>query len=491
MTTRPPLAAALIRVLFILTPLLAMSSPSPVAVSLSGLTLILIIALLWRVGEPPILLLPVVFQWSEVATLPLMTIWKQESLNNLAVLGGDLETSAAYGLAAISALAMGLRLGSAGNAVSSFADRLQAEARAWSLSNVLKVGLGSMSIGYLLSAMLSIAGPARELVSHSASIKYVGIFLIAYWCLINQRNYGLLAGVAAFEILIGMTGFFAAFKNSILTILVAVISARPRIRPSDLAASALIAAVLLFAATFWTVIKPEYRLLVNQGTGSQVVDIPLDERINFLLRALADINGAQLADGFDRLASRHAYIQYLALVMQNVPAVIPHEDGRLTMDVISHITMPRIFFPSKPPLPSDTHVMAKYTGLANTWNENTSISIGNLAELYIDFGLIGGVAAEFAIGLLIAFVYRRLRNYYGCSVILTAGLCVMIVLPIAYFGTAYIKLIGAFVFTSIIALGLQSYVAPRLTRRLDVPPFQDARVSRSMRYSRAPGSTWS
>lgn len=488
-TAWPPVAAAVMKVVAVVLPFAALGSPSPIAVGLSGVTLVSIIALLWREGEPPILLLPVLFQWSEVAMYPLSTIWRQVPLNEMTRYGADLELSAAYGFAGITALAVGLRLGSGRGLSRSFTDRLQDEARRWRLDQVLRIGLAAIAAGYILAALANNVGPARELFRSVAGVKYIGIFLIAYWSLVNKRNYGLLAGVAIFEVVFGMTGFFAEFKNSILTLLVAVMAARTKLRLADFAAATLAVALLLSVAIFWTAIKPEYRLMLNQGTGAQVVAVPLGDRIEFMTNALVNLDAPKLSEGFDRLVDRHGYIEFLALVMQNVPAAVPHEDGRLTLDVISHIAMPRILFPSKPPLPSDTQVMKKYTGLTGTWDDNTSISIGNLAELYIDFGFVGGLVAEFIIGLMIAFVYRKIRDTSRCSAMLAAGLCVMIVLPIAYFGTAYIKLIGAFVFTSISALTLQKYVAPRVTPWHDAPPSKPGRISRPMR-AKAPGSTW-
>lgn len=459
----PPIASALVTGSLLATPLLAAISPSPSVVALSGLTLVWITLLLWRSDEPPLLLLPVLFQWSEVAAFPLATIWKQVPVDELGSYGANLEVSAGYGFAGVAALALGLRVASATRGLTSFAERLQAEALRWPLNQVLSIGLGAMGLGYALAALWPVAGSAREIVGNAAGIKHVGVFLISYWCQVNSRNYGLLAGVVGFEIVFGMTGFFADFKNSILTLLVATMAARPRLRPSDVMAAGFVAALLLFVATFWTAIKVDYRNLLNQGTGAQTVEVSLDERLGFILRAVGELDGAKLADGFDRLVARHGYIEYLALVMQNVPAVIPHEGGQLTLDVISHITMPRLFFPDKPPLPSDTEVMAKYAGLSYTWDSNTSISIGNLGELYIDFGLLGGLVAEFVIGFLIAFVYRVLRNNLACPALLSAGFCVMTVLPIAYFGTAYIKLIGSFVLTSALAILMQRIIGPRST----------------------------
>jgi hypothetical protein len=95
-------------------------------------------------------------------------------------------------------------------------------------------------------------------------------------------------------------------------------------------------------------------------------------------------------------------------------------------------------------------------------NENTSISIGYLGELYIDFGLIGGLGAVCVIGWIVGYVYRYLRAHAAAPALFTSGLCLMIALPVAYFGTAYVKLVGSFVFSSVIAIVAQRYGLPFL-----------------------------
>ena len=79
--------------------------------------------------------------------------------------------------------------------------------------------------------------------------------------------------------------------------------------------------------------------------------------------------------------------------------------------------------------------MRKHTGLGLgnlALDENASISIGNLGELYIDFGYTGGLLSEFVIGLIVSLVYRKLRDNCDCPAMITAGLCVMVVLTISY-----------------------------------------------------------
>jgi hypothetical protein len=148
--------------------------------------------------------------------------------------------------------------------------------------------------------------------------------------------------------------------------------------------------------------------------------------------------------------------------MAYVPQTVPLENGRLTLRVLMHIAIPRVVWADKPPLPNDTDVMAQYTGLPNMWDSNTSISIGHLGELYIDLGWLGGLLGMMGLGGLVGLFYRKLRDHAGTSALVAAGLGMMIVLPVAYFGTAYIKLAGNLVMTMIAAFLTQRQILPRL-----------------------------
>ena len=64
---------------------LAVASTTPLIVFLCGLALTVIILLFLQDREPPILLLPPLFQWSEVALVPISTVWKRVPLNDLSI----------------------------------------------------------------------------------------------------------------------------------------------------------------------------------------------------------------------------------------------------------------------------------------------------------------------------------------------------------------------------------------------------------------------
>lgn len=456
--SKPPAARAAIVFGFLISALGSVASPTPMPVVLSGLCLAFLVHLLWDARDPPILLLPALFQWSEVAILPLSTIWEQVPLQSLSIYGADIESSATFGLAGVASLGLGLRIGSGSSKRQSFKQRIEIEASLWGYDQIKRFAFTIMAMGYLFSAISNVAGPARELFLHLAEIKYAGLFSFAYWCLRRDRHLGVLTSVMLFEITFGMTGFFAEFKFSILTLFVAALASRPRLGFRDVVIVGLAGATIMFVAIFWTAVKPGYRMFVNRGSGAQVVDVALTDRLDYLSAAAGGMTGEKFVDGFNRLVSRHGYIEYLALTMAHVPAGAPHEDGNLTKAVIEHLLFPRIFFPDKPPLPSDTVIMAKYAGLSYTWDENTSISIGNLGELYIDFGYLGALFGIGFIGIIVGYVYHFLREHSSASDLISSSLCILPSLSLAYFGMAYIKLIGGVFYASIIAMLAQSFI---------------------------------
>lgn len=456
--TIPQLGAVFIRIVLVAMLILPWFSPNPAHILASGLTLIILLFLLWRPEDLPILLLPALFQWSEVAIVPISTLWRQVELNSLSTYGANLELSAFYGLMCVLVLAIGLRLGSTFQTEKNFIARLNQGTYVMDKKNIGRLGVGLIILGHILDFVSGSIGGLRQLLGSGENVKCVGIFIITYWCMNKKRDYSLMMIIVGFEIFAGLLGFFAEFKNAILVFFIAVLAARPQLRIGSLVSVVTAASFLLIVASFWSAIKPEYRFFLNDGTGAQSVNVGVADRAIYVSNQIFNFNLDKLSNGFDRLVSRHGYIEFLGLTMAHVPDVIPHENGKRTLDVFAHILMPRFFFPDKPPLPSDTAVMKTYTGLSYDWDENTSISIGYLGELYIDFGYVGGLIATLFIGIFAGLIYKFVRDRSQCNALISAGFSAMVVLPLAYFGTAYIKLIGGFCATAIAAVLLQNFM---------------------------------
>src|SRR6266536_1956509 len=84
------------------------ASPSPLVVLAAGLASILIVISLWPPGELPILLLPILVQFSAVSLKPMLTAFTDASLQELSDYDGDLQPAALFSLAALVGLSFGL-----------------------------------------------------------------------------------------------------------------------------------------------------------------------------------------------------------------------------------------------------------------------------------------------------------------------------------------------------------------------------------------------
>ena len=116
------------------------------------------------------LLLPALYQWSEVAILPIATAWRGVPLNALAEHNVRLEGAAYFGLAGVAALAAGMRIGAGRATGQTFARRLEADANLWRFRDVAILCLAAMLLGYSAAVISSFAGAWRELFSQASNV---------------------------------------------------------------------------------------------------------------------------------------------------------------------------------------------------------------------------------------------------------------------------------------------------------------------------------
>jgi hypothetical protein len=448
----------------VLTAAGALVSPSPFVLTAVGATLCLGIRLLWPTTDAPILFLPFALQWMEVAVKPIQTALVGRSIDDLGDFGEALAPAAYLASAGVAALAIGMRVG-LGARRGDWAKSLALDASRWRPASVVGLALGAIIVGHLLAIAANHAGPARETVLSFSGMKDGGLFVLAYWCLSQRRLLGLLALVVGLEIVVGLTGFFSVgFRQALFVLIVAAAAAKPKVSVGTFVGMLAVFGLLLTLAVFWSAIKPGYRTFLNEGTGQQVVLRPMNERLSYLGDAANDFTGEQMGAGLDALISRTSYIDFLAKTMQNVPSIIPFQDGRQTSEALTHIVTPRILFPDKPPTPNDTEVTAYYTKMTFDMSGATSISIGYLGELYIDFGIAGAICGAFIFGFLAGKAFHLLRSYRSAPLLLNYGVALTAATPFSLFETALIKVLGSTVAVMLACFVLQRWFIPPLLR---------------------------
>lgn len=389
--------------LFLLAAGLGMFTSNPALTAAAILVLPVFMALLWRRGEPPVLLFAVGFQWVQVVT-------KVFQANSYGVTVAELTGKPSIGLVVwlsllgllVLAVGMRLMLRRLGEARLEQARRELAAirpVRAFWLYVALSV-LAEVISTYAWSA----GGLAQQMIALS-EIRWIGLFLFAYVALAQKKMRLLLLAVVAYEV-IGGIGFFAGFKTPIFVLLIAVGTVRYNVRPSSVALAALLIGVLFYAGAAWTAVKGEYRQFLNDGTRSQNQVVTQTEAVLGLFERLAMLSHAEVMDATHSMYNRLAYVEYFTAVTEYVPAARPHGEGEIWKASLMHVLMPRALFPDKPRLPSDSELTMEWTGyyLASE-AEGTSISIGYMGESYADFGVPGMFVPVFLIGLLWGGIY--------------------------------------------------------------------------------------
>ena len=279
----------------------------------------------------------------------------------------------------------------------------------------------------------------------------------------------LVSGVAVIQ---GLIGFFGDFKDVFIVILIGLFAVKSKLRPGNILTGIVVATFLLILGAFWSATKMDYREFINQGSRQQVALVPVEERLAFLLNRLFEADGQTLSTGFERLAKRWGYVDFLAATMRNVPAQIPFQDGAQIGGAVMHALQPRLFFPDKPPLPSDTDVAVRYSGVRLDRGNNavnTSISLGYVAELYVDFGRLGTLAAMFIFGVIFGRSFKFVTSSESLPAVLNSGLGVMLMMSVMSFEEGLAKMVGGFLTTLVAVLVVRRFVLPYLMNFIRLP----------------------
>lgn len=429
------------------------------------LLLPVIATLLWFPGEPPALAFACFMQWAQASAAVFYTNAYGVSLAHQIEYGGaDLITATWLSLTGVLVLALGMRVG-LGHRPTHLSERAVADSRhlepvrvfAWYVLALVFFGV----IKRLAWRLPGLAQPLGAL----GTLKWVVVFLLAHSVLTQRRRYGLLVAVAGLEFTVGILGFFSEFKNIFFLLLVALPAAPYLFRGWRLASITLLAAGVLVLGVVWTAIKQDYREFLNQGTGEQVVLVPVPERITRVVQLVGALNAESIREGLEQLVLRVSYVSFFALTLDQVPGSIPHERGKLWWESIEHILMPRLFFPDKPPI-QDSDRVNYYSGTVVAGPERgTSVSLGYMTESYVDFGPVGMFVPIFLLGVFYGFVYRFFA-WRNRPTLLGVAMGASILIFGAYsIETSNIKLVGGNVM-SLLVMGAFATVAGRWFWRL-------------------------
>ena len=277
----------------------------------------------------------------------------------------------------------------------------------WRPQDLFLLYCGTLLLAVVCSYAARIAPGLSQQFDAAARLKIVAEFLLFATVLSSGRGGRFLIAAVLFEILIGFTGLLSDFRSVFFYLAFAAIAARLSWNMASIVGGIVWLAVLMSLALFWTAVKADFREYATGGEETQNLSVPLAERLSFLGRMAASPGDIKWGEASYLLLIRFAYIDIFGSVIA-VQDARP-QSGQLGQfqAAFDHVFKPRIFFPDKASL-SDTEVYVRLTGAdpGEVMRESTSISVGYMAETYVDLGFPGMLVAMLGLGLIMAWMVR-------------------------------------------------------------------------------------
>jgi hypothetical protein len=396
--------------------------------------------LLLRVhGGVPVLFAAYAFQWMQVCSGFFYTLLTGRVLE--ASYASDYRTMMYLGLASILALAAGIRLGYdflAQRAPEHPIDRpIVSDWWLWLLYG------GSLATTATVQALAWEFPLLTQPILALTFARLAILYLLLRRLVAPEFQFVPLAAVVALEIVLGMTSYFAGFREPLVLATLAVLEVFDRRRVGHWATAGVLVATASFMGLLWLGVRVEYRRdFADIEMFAESQDMRL-ARLQELAQGWWKQDSHEFWWNLDLLMDRLWTVYYPALAVARVPSALPHTDGALMSAALAHVFMPRVLFPEKPPLPSDSEMVRQYSGV---WvagaDQNTSIAFGYVAESYLDFGIPLMFVPMIIWGAFVGVSYRTLQVMIRHREVAVPVLTVVFWLCVYLFERSWAKTMG-------------------------------------------------
>ena len=359
---------------------------------------------------PPVLALGATMQWTAVCIGLFYVLATGRPLE--ATLRSDYRTMVMLGLGCVLALILGLTLGRF------LIERMRPPdgvrpAHALSFKTLLLVYVAlTATIGGIVEAAFDYGGLTQAIIA--LTYLRLGLVYLIFRRLVSRGEWYYVSGLLVVEIVLGITGFYAGFREPLMMAVLAFLELFNRRNVRHWAAIGVLGAAMVLLGVIWIGVRGEYRARFynDEKFGSR------SNRIDAIVESVHRWSAQESEDmwrNIDKFVERMWTIYYPALAVERVPKVLPHTNGQLMLDTLRFTFEPRLLFPDKPTVKSDSEMVRKYAGVMVAGEEtNTDIAFGYAAESYIDFGvplmfLPVLVWATF-IGAACAFISRQYKH---------------------------------------------------------------------------------
>ncbi|MDP1569793.1 MAG: hypothetical protein Q8L86_07300 [Vicinamibacterales bacterium] len=403
---------------------------------------------------PPVLAAALTFHWIQVSIGLFYASITGRTLS--AITSSDYRTMVLIGLGCVLALAAGLHLGMrATPSRSETAPPIHAPIFGLNTLIVIYIGLVATAGGVQqLAWQFPIFTQAILAVSY---LRLGLVYVLMRRLSVPSPDVLRIAVLLTVEVGLGLTGFFASFREPLILAAIALSEVFDSKRASHWATASGVVAGIVLVGLFWSGVRAEYRQdFYDVEAFAETRSMRL-ERINVLASDWVRSDAQEMLWNVDFLVDRLWAIYYPALAVARVPSVLPHTEGSIIGGALRHIVTPRVFFPDKPVLPSDSEMVRTYSGVFVAGAEqDTSIAFGYAAEAYVDFGVPLMFLPVLLWGVFLGFAYQTVLRLIRHRELAIPVVTVIFWMSVFLFERSWIKWMGS-TGTLLIYLGGMTY----------------------------------
>lgn len=417
-------------------------------------------ALLWCPGGTPVLFMLFGLAWLGASVSVFYSNWLNLNISDFALFSSNMESAVFLSLFSLSAIGIGMRFGAGG-----WTPREHLEARASALSQPVQVWfrvyLVAFGVSIVLTSAMTLAPALGQVVLGFVQLRWAFYFMLVYATVARGLFLDRYLVIAFFlELLIAFGSYLAEFKTVFLVTIAAIVASSLRISGKNLVTTAVFFVLMSGFGVVWTSVKMECRGSLQRQLSTKGIEADYLSRLANLANLTSGVNDDVLVQGLDKMLRRISYVEFFGAALNYVPEFRPHTGGTILLDAVERPFMPRIFFPGKAII-DDTLRTNFFTGGLAGSSVQASISLGYIAECYIDFGAWGMMGALGSIGLMYGVIYRwLLRNRHSTS-LLGMGIATAILVQVGGLENSFTKLFGGLVADLLAVWVLFLFVLPR------------------------------
>ena len=418
--------------------------------------------LLGRFPGPPVLPMAFTHQWAQVMIG--LYYFHITGRRPLAMIDADCRPMMIVGLLSIGALAIGVSLGARRLLRREGGALRGAAAERFGLRELIGLYIASSVVASVFLELTRETAWLSGLFQGAVYLSYARLavlFLLFRRLLAPKLHLTAFTALVLFEVALGITGYFAGFREVLVVAGLAVAEIFDRRRVMHWLTAAALVALLGLSGVIWQGIKGEYRAQFNEDATLAASRTLKLELVTLLAQQWIQRRSSDFLENVDVTVERLWQVYYPALALKRVPSAVPHTDGAFVMGAIIHVITPRFFFEDKGGLRSDSEKVRKYSGVNVAGaEEGTSIAFGYAAESYVDFGVPLMFAPIVAFGALMGWLFATLQRVVQREELATAATTTIFWLSLYLFERSWDRQLGMSL-TLMIFLGGAVFVLDR------------------------------